>query len=97
MRISVTVVRNWLRQVFIALDQLVNALFNGWADETMSAHAHRLHRDGKPWGWLRWLYDVLFVWQSWRLDHCRRAYESEQARLHSPPEHRSSQAAPEET
>ena len=59
--------------LLIALDQLVNALFAGWADETMSAHAHRLHRDGKPWGWLRGLYDGLLG-----RDHCRRAYESEQ-------------------
>lgn len=78
----------YLSNLFVAVDQLINALFNGWADETMSAHAYRLHRDGKPWGWLRWLYDVLFCWQTWDLDHCEHAYQSEWARKHSPPETR---------
>jgi hypothetical protein len=78
----------YAHNLFIAFDQLINALFNGWADETMSAHAYRLHRDGKPWGWLMHLYDYLFIWQTWKLDHCVRAYQAERARLHSPPETR---------
>lgn len=78
----------YAHNLFVAFDQLINALFNGWADETMSAHAHRLHRDGKPFGWLRWLYDGLFVWQTWKLDHCERAYRAELQRLQAPPETR---------
>lgn len=75
----------YLHNLFIAFDQLVNALFGGWADETMSSHAYRMYRLGKPWGWLRWVYDWLFIWQTWELDHCQRAYASELARRHSPP------------
>lgn len=80
----------WLRwyghNLFVALDQLVNAIFGGWADETISAHAYRLHRDGKPWGWLMAPINVLFVWQAWDMHHCERAYRAELQRLQAPPE-----------
>ena len=48
--------RAYFVQVFIALDQLVNALIPpldgtvGHADETLSARAYRAHRDGKRLG-----------------------------------------------
>lgn len=74
-----------------ALDQFVNAAFGGWCDESMSSHAYRLWRDGKPWGWLMRLYDVLFAWQRLRpgaIGHCHSAYMGECARYQSPPEAR---------
>lgn len=74
-----------------ALDQLVNALFAGWCDETMSSHAYRLHRDGKPFGWLMRLYDALFFWQripDGYIGHCHWAYAKEQQRYQHPPEMR---------
>lgn len=33
--------RRWGKQVLVALDQLVNALFGGWADETLSSRCWR--------------------------------------------------------
>ena len=33
--------RNYSRQLFIAIDQLGNALLAGYADETLSARAYR--------------------------------------------------------
>ena len=39
--------------VLALADQGGNVAMGGYADETMSSHLHRLHRDGKPWGWLR--------------------------------------------
>lgn len=75
--------------LFIAIDQLINAVFGGWSDETMSSHAYRLWRDEKPWGYvLKPLYDALFVWQAWDLNHCERAYVKERDRVHLPPEMR---------
>lgn len=77
--------------LFCALDQLVNALFAGWCDETMSAHLYRLHRDGKPWGWLMRVVDALFAWQSrapGASGHCMSAYLKECQRYQSPPEER---------
>lgn len=67
-------------QVLIAVDQLVNTLFWGMADETLSARAWRHHLDGSR-DWPRALIDTLFFWQD---EHCRQAYESEIERKHLP-------------
>jgi hypothetical protein len=65
--------------VLIALDQLAWVLLTlgrGHPDETISAAAWRMERQGKLAGRiLRPLIDALF-WPLER-DHCRRAYQSE--------------------
>ena len=70
-------------QIPIAIDQLVNTICGGWADETISCRAHR--RQGKSRKWARWrkVIDSLFFWQE---RHCQSAYESEKNRLQCPPE-----------
>lgn len=70
-----------VKQILIALDQLINTLFGGWADETLSSRAYRQSIKGndRP----RAIIDALFFWQP---QHCRGAYESEQRRLQQPPE-----------
>ena len=57
-------------QVFIAVDQLCNALIPpidgtlSYADETLSARSYRAHRDGKIMGKVFMpLIDLLFFWQ----------------------------------
>lgn len=72
--------------LFCAVDQVVNALFGGWGDETMSSHAYRLHRDKKPFGFLMVIYNVLFFWQG--SGHCQKAYEHEVEGYNLPPEMR---------
>lgn len=67
-------------QVLIALDQLVNTLLGGMADETLSARAWRHKLDGSR-SWPCWLIDKLFFWQD---GHCRQAYESEVQRRQLP-------------
>ena len=67
-------------QVLIALDQLVNTLLGGMADETLSARAWRHKLDGSR-SWPCWLIDKLFFWQD---GHCRQAYESEVLRRQLP-------------
>lgn len=79
--------RHWAYQVFIACDQLLNALLGGYGDETLSSYSYRLDRDGKPWGrFWRPIIDALFFWQG--PEHCRKAYEKERQRIHLPPEMR---------
>ena len=67
--------RIWAHQVFVAVDQLVNAILAGWADETISARAFRLGRKDEVTNcWGRWrvawvLIDLLF----WSQDLLRSA------------------------
>jgi hypothetical protein len=80
---------HWFVQVFIALDQFINALFGGWADETLSSHAWRMWVKKLIAGRIfRPVYDALFIWQTWRMDHCERAYNKELRRYNSPLEMR---------
>jgi hypothetical protein len=74
-----------MRQFLIALDQLGNTLVGGWADETLSSHAYRLHRDKKAFGFMMHIINTLFFWEP---DHCQRAFESERLRNHLDPEFR---------
>ena len=68
-------------QVLVALDQFINTLLAGYADETLSSRAWRHHLDGSR-SWPRWIIDHLFFWQD---QHCKMAYESELERSQLPP------------
>lgn len=70
------------KQVLIAFDQLLNAIFGGWADETLSSRAYRWEQSGKR-SWPRKLIDLLFWWEC---KHCLDSYVSERERRHFPPE-----------
>ena len=72
------------KRILIALDQLVNAVFNGWPDETISSRAWRWERNGKR-AWPRKLIDAVFFFDR---DHCRESYESERLGRQLPPEMR---------
>lgn len=96
--------RSWGHEVFVAVDQVVNAIFGGYSDETISARSYRLGSKAKARDeWDQWritwvIADALFVWQDMWIQyrtgiapehgHCQRAYESERARLGLPPEYR---------
>lgn len=69
-----------MKQIAIAIDQLLNTILGGWADETLSARMWR-HR-GLPW-WqeARWLVDKLFFWQP---NHCYQSFVSELQRKQLP-------------
>ena len=69
-------------QVLVALDQLLNTFFGGYADETLSSRAHRHRMDGSR-AWPAWIIDHLFFF--WQDEHCKTAYESELERAHLPP------------
>ena len=67
-------------QVLVAVDQLINTLIGGYADETLSARAYRRRLRGKCR--VAKVIDCLFFWQD---EHCKTAYESELKRLQLPP------------
>ena len=59
--------------VLLAVDQLVNALLGGYADESISARAYR-RRSNPFWQQAQLLIDLLFFWSP---DHCERSYWAE--------------------
>lgn len=61
------------RQVLIAIDQLANAIAGGYADETISARAHRC-------GWKR--AERVINWMFCDDQHCAKAYLAEVRRVH---------------
>lgn len=73
---------NWCKQLLIAFDQLLNAFFGGWADETLSSRCWRWEKNGKR-GWPRKLVDRLLFLDR---NHCEESYKSELLRLQCPPE-----------
>ena len=69
-------------QILIAFDQLINTLFLGYADETISSRMYRYELEGKLLGKIfRPIIDRIFWFQK---EHCREAYLSEQLRSHLP-------------
>ena len=77
----------YIKQVLIAFDQCLNALFGGWSDETLSAHAYRASNKGQKWAVVtRAILDVFLSPLSF--NHCQKAYESEKERRQLPPEYR---------
>ena len=76
--------KTYLMQNLIALDQQLNAILGGMADETLSARAHRMReKKQRYWGWLANAIDALFFWQR-APRHCERAYLSEVERRQFP-------------
>lgn len=70
---------NYILQILIAIDQLVNTFLAGDADETLSSRAYRAWRAKKPFGLVfKPLIDGLFYPIQRR--HCEQAYEAEIAK-----------------
>ena len=74
-----------MKQFLIALDQLANTLAGGYADETLSARAHRVAEEGGP-AWPQRAINALFFWER---QHCLKAYRSEVERRQLPSRYRS--------
>ena len=71
----------YIKNVLIALDQLLNALIGGWCDETLSSHAYRMdvERNRKT---VRRIIDTVLFFDG---DHCYQSYLSEIERRQLPP------------
>ena len=77
----------YLKAVGIAWDQLVNAHFGGWPDETLSSRAYRLSKNGRHLP--RKVIDALFFWdREGARRHCELSFESERYGRQLPPEAR---------
>lgn len=73
----------YLFQWLLLIDQGLNVLLGGMADETLSSRAYRADRGGKLFGkFFRPLIDKLFFWDK---DHCRYAYLAEVHKKQLPP------------
>lgn len=72
-----------IKQIAIAADQLIKAIFGGYAGETMSSRCWRL-RSFQPYKTLRPVIDGLFY--LWGRDHCQRSYENRMAYIPKDPE-----------
>ena len=70
------------KALFIAVNQLINTIFNGWPDETISSRAWRWHIDNKR-SWPYKLIDTIFFWEE---KHCYNSYISEKESTQLPPE-----------
>lgn len=73
-----------MKQILIALDQLLNALFGGYADETLSSRVWRLYLKNNVSGRIfKPIIDTIFFWQE---DHCYNSFLSEVKRRQLPKE-----------
>lgn len=79
--------RRYFKNLLIAIDQLINAIFGGYCDETISAMAYRNYIHGRWWGVvLKNTIDFIF----WPIEkeHCLQAYITEKRRGQLPEEYR---------
>lgn len=74
-----------MKQVAIAIDQLINALLGGMADETFSARCWRNGKTHDGWNMARITVDALLFWDR---QHCFESYISEFERKQLPEEYR---------
>lgn len=74
-----------MKQILIAFDQLLNALFFGYADETLSARAYRMSTTSRKWEIAEKVINGIFFWQD---NHCFESWESEMERRQLPVEYR---------
>lgn len=74
--------KQWIKNNWIAIDQLLNTILNGMPDETLSARAWRLEQQNKIFGKIfRPLIDILFFFDR---DHCYQSFLSELDRKQFP-------------
>jgi hypothetical protein len=68
-----------MKNILIALDQLLNTILFGWPDETLSARSYRCYPFAAK------IIDTVLWFDK---KHCERSYISEQMRSQLPPEER---------
>ena len=63
--------KQYILNILIAFDQLINALILGQPNETISSRAWRCKDTSSFWKFMRKLVDTLFFWQK---DHCYNSF-----------------------
>lgn len=78
----------YLINVLIAVDQLVNTLFGGMPDETISAECFRKSQEKGHYFYkiIKFMLDISL--SPIKQDHCEQAYLSEVYRKQLPPQYR---------
>ena len=66
--------KQYVLNILIAFDQLVNALILGQPNETISSRAWRCKDTSSFWKFMRKLIDTIFFWQK---DHCYYSFIAE--------------------
>lgn len=84
--------KRWFLQVLIAVDQLLNALLGGWADETVSSRAWRLSPTSRGWKYTQAAIDAVAGLLG-DPQHCFESWVSERLRTQMPPELRGEEHA----
>ena len=79
-------IKFFIWQLLLAIDQLVNVLFGGYADETLSSRAYRASRRTGHWRWRVCARVINFLFCD--PEHCYKAYKSERIGKQLPPEFR---------
>lgn len=74
----------YIKQNLIALDQAINALFWGYADETISARTYRMSQRSKYWLILRKIIDTIFFFDK---NHCYTSWVAEYEKHQLPEEY----------
>ena len=74
----------YLKHVLIAVDQLLNAMFHGWPDETISSRSYRWDKDNVR-HWPRYIIDRIALIFGDK-NHCYESYVSERIGRQLPPE-----------
>lgn len=80
---------NHFEEILLGLDQFVNTLCGGYADESISARCWRMNKKQRwrgKWWFFRRMVDLLFIWQ--KKHHCCYAYRSEVMRRQYPSEYK---------
>ncbi|MGX2969246.1 DNA helicase UvrD [Ursidibacter sp. B-7004-1] len=78
--------KKWVYHVVIGLDQFINAILGGAADETLSSRTYRgavlSQKPKRKWQVMHRTIETLFFWEKGK--HCQMAYESELSRKQYP-------------
>lgn len=78
----------YLKNILIAIDQLINTAFRGQPDETLSSRAWRHYADGTR-KWPKVLIDTILFFDK---NHCEESFKSELERRQLPPSMREEKA-----
>ena len=95
--------KRYFLNILIAIDQLVNAVFFGYPDETLSARCWRSYADGgqrKRSGIAVYVIDRIFFWdkdEDGDYNHCHSSYWHEMHRKDLPEEYREGQRTNEKS
>ena len=71
--------KTYIWQLFVAIDQLLNVVALGMADETFSARCFRLDGTSRFWSMARRVVDGIFFFEK---KHCWQAYRNEVLNAH---------------